>query len=261
MLVEILIGGREQVNKKTSVWKEAKLLFSGWGITSLISLLMLINVGYLYIVTRNTVLSCTLGIIGSVVLFLVIFVETKKLRQYQKRLNELLKYATNLTFFLQSGKNILYSLEETKQSVDSIIHADIQKTIDILKDKARLDTTHFEKYNFPALNQFHQILNIKYEKGGNARDMFKTVVKSMNFEISKRDDLYRKKKNSAIQVYMLLGLVISMPLILFVTTRNLYEQFLSMQLGSLIILSIFYIVVLINIKQMQKTLNDVSVRL
>ncbi|MEK5500988.1 hypothetical protein [Bacillus sp. FSL M8-0168] len=249
------------IKKKTSVWKEAKLLFSGWGIVSLIFLLMMINVGYLYIVTHNPVLSFAFGIIGSVMLFFVLFVETKKLRLYQRRLNELLKYATNMTFFLQSGKNVLYSLEETKHSVDSIIHSDIQKTIDILKDKARLDTSHFEKYNFPALNQFHQILNIKYEKGGHARDMFKTVVKSMNFEISKRDDLYRKKKNRAIQVYMLLGLVISMPLILFVTTHNLYEQFLSMRLGSSIILYVFYMVILINIKRMQRTLNDVSVRL
>lgn len=250
-----------KVDKKASIWKEAKLLFSGWAIVGWLFILFLMNAGYLYISSNNVLMTVLGGAAGAVLFFFAFTVQDRKVKTYQFQLNELLKYATNMSFFLQSAKNPYYSLVETKKTLDHSIQKDIDKTLVILEEEARLDTTHFEKYDFPALNQFHQILNIKYEKGGQARDMFGKVIKSMNFEVSKRDDLYRKKRARAQTVYLIMFMVAMMPVLVRLLTKNLYEQFLSMHLPSSILIFIFYVVMLITLYFAQKRKNDISIRL
>ncbi|UZM97426.1 hypothetical protein OL548_19905 [Lysinibacillus sp. MHQ-1] len=42
-------------------------------------------------------------------------------------ISELLKYVTNMIFFLQTGENVLHALKETKATV----HPDIQNAIEV----------------------------------------------------------------------------------------------------------------------------------
>lgn len=253
--------GMQQQKGKQSIWKDVKILFSGWSIAGCLLILFAISYAYLIVASGNKWLSLIASLLGSVILFLAFFVRNKKTRVYQSQLTELLKYATTMSFFLRSGKNVFYSLEESKKCVDLTIQQDIEKTIDILQKEARLDTSHFEKYDFPALHQFHRILNIKYEKGGNAEELFGQVLKSMNFEISKRDELYRKKKDIATQIYMLVGIVAIMPLLLASLTYNLYQQFLSYSIASDVIVISFYAAIILNLHALQKKLSDISIRL
>ncbi|MDR5021418.1 hypothetical protein FOL75_04955 [Bacillus thuringiensis] len=247
--------------QKISLWKEARLLFSGWSIAGWLAFLFVMHVGYVYSILQNISISLVAGAFGATLWFFSFTVSDRKVKVYQFQLNELLKYATNMSFFMQSGKNPYYSLIETKKTLDRSIQKDIDKTLEKLDKEAQLDTTSFEKYDFPALNQFHQILNIKYEKGGQAREMFGRIIKMMNFEVSKRDDLYRKKRGRAKTVYLILGIVAAMPLIVNFLTNNLYKQFLSMQLPSNILLITFYTVILFTLKFAQKKKNDISIRL
>ncbi|MEB9694885.1 MULTISPECIES: hypothetical protein [Bacillus cereus group] len=247
--------------KKISLWQEARLLFSGWSIVGWLAFLFIMHMGYVYILLKDVPISIIAGAFGSVMWFFSFTVANKKVRVYQFQLNELLKYATNMSFFMQSGKNPYYSLIETKKTLDISIQKEIDKTLSKLEEEAKLDTQHFEKYNFPALNQFHKILKIKDEKGGSAREMFGRVIKSMNFEISKRDDLHRKKKGRAQTIYMIIGMVGAMPVILNFMTANIYDQFLSVKGPATILLLLFYIVILFTCKFAQKKKNDISIRL
>lgn len=245
---------------KKSKWKEARTLFNGTGMTAILLLLFFLNFGYFYLTAKNLFLSVVVGIIGAIVLFFSLVVRNQKTKVYQHQLSELLKYASNMVFLLQADKNILYSLRESKNTVDPVIQKDIQKTIDILEKEARLDTNHFKRYNFPALDQFHQILQIKYEHGGSAKRMFSEVVRSMNFEITKRDELYRKKRGMAAQIYTNVGLVGAIPLMMTFIVAHLYDQFLEVRTASSIILLIFYFSFLWNIHTVQKKVNDINIR-
>jgi len=245
---------------KKSKWKEAKTLFNGTGMTVILLLLLLLDFGYFYLTSKNLLLSVTVGIIGAIVLFFTLVVRNQKTKVYQHQLSELLKYASNMVFLLQSDKNVLYSLQESKNTVDPIIQKDIQKTIDILEKEARLDTSHFKKYNFPALDQFHQILQIKYEQGGSAKRMFSEVINSMNFELTKRDEHYRKKRGMAVQIYTIVGLVGAIPLMMRFFVAHLYDQFLAMRMASSTILLIFFFGFLWNIHRVQKKANDINIR-
>ncbi|MEK4951874.1 hypothetical protein NST12_16405 [Bacillus sp. FSL W8-1127] len=245
---------------KKSKWKEAKTLFNGTGMTVILLLLFFLNFGYFYLTAKDLFLSVVVGIIGAIVLFFSLVVRNQKTKVYQHQLSELLKYASNMVFLLQSDKNVLYSLQESKNTVDPIIQKDIQKTIDILEKEARLDTSHFKKYNFPALDQFHQILQIKYEHGGSAKRMFSEVIKSMNFELTKRDEHYRKNRGMAAQIYTNVGLVGAIPLMMTFIVAHLYDQFLEVRTASSIILLIFYFSFLWNIHTVQKKVNDINIR-
>ncbi|HSH52590.1 MAG TPA: hypothetical protein VK982_12770, partial [Bacteroidales bacterium] len=86
------------MNKK--VWKEVRVLFSGWELFFHLIFLFAINFGYFYIVSKNVSVSLVVGLMGGLFFFFVFTTKNKQLRTYQENLNELLKYVTNINFFL-----------------------------------------------------------------------------------------------------------------------------------------------------------------
>lgn len=247
------------MNKK--VWKEVRVLFSGWELFFHLIFLFAINFGYFYIVSKNVSVSLVVGLMGGLFFFFVFTTKNKQLRTYQENLNELLKYVTNINFFLQTGENVYYALKATKKTVNPAIQKDIDQTIEGLENEAALKTKHFEKYHFPSLDQFHQNLDIKYNHGGEPKDLFGQIHKNMMFELKKRDELYRKRKGFAMNVYVLLGMVASMAILLRFITPELWDLFLSFPVASNLVLLITYGAILLNLYLLQKKTVDISVRL
>lgn len=247
------------MNKK--VWKEVRVLFSGWELFFHLIFLFAINFGYFYIVSKNVSVSLVVGLMGGLFFFFVFTTKNKQLRTYQENLNELLKYVTNINFFLQTGENVYYALKATKKTVNPAIQKDIDQTIEGLENEAALKTKHFEKYHFPSLDQFHQNLDIKYTYGGESKDLFGQIHKNMMFELKKRDELYRKRKGFAMNVYVLLGMVASMAILLRLITPELWDLFLSFPVASNLVLLITYGAILLNLYFLQKKTVDISVRL
>lgn len=256
----LLEGVIEKMTKK-EIFKEIKHLFYGWEILLYILLLFFLHLCVFYFLMNNMLYAIVIGIIGTYFFFMVFIYPNRKLKRYQFHLSELLKYVTNIVFYLRTGNNVLYSLKYTKKTVDKEIQKDIQKTIDILEKEARLDTEHFKKYEFPALDQFHQNLLIKYERGGDNEDLFKNIQDNIMFELKKRDELYKKRKGWARHVYIVLGMVASMMLILRVNAPVLWDIFLEMPLISYTTITFTYFLILLNLYLLQKKTLDISVRL
>ncbi|RKJ18199.1 hypothetical protein D7X33_46175 [Butyricicoccus sp. 1XD8-22] len=183
----------------------------------------------------------------------------ERLKREQYLLKELQKYATSMTFYLQSGYNVLQSLNFAKSKLDKEIKKDIEKTMIKIQEKAVLDTSHFEGYRFNSLNIFHQILSIKYDKGGEAKELFTRANESINFEIVKRDELYRKKKYMKLRVLMMMGMAASIPLIFVFFAGDLYKQFLSMGYYAVGINAILFILLLISLFYLQRNATEVSI--
>lgn len=254
----------DEVTKKKGFKRfkeEALKMFSGAEIAITMLFWFVAAFLYFYLVSKNVVISIGVGVLGSVFSFLVFTYQGRKLTNYQRNLNDLLKYVTNMTFFLQSGENVLYSLKATKPTLSEKIQEDVQLTIDKLENEAILDTTHFRAYEFPSLNQFHQNLAIKYEHGGNAKELFTLIQRDMMTELKKRDELAKNRKAFALNVYMLLGMVALMPLILRFMTPELWDIFLSFKLASIVILLITVGAIALNLRFLEKHKNDISVRL
>lgn len=176
-------------------------------------------------------------------------------------MRELQKYTTNLTFYLKSGYNVMVALEKSKMNLDPKIQKDIDITIKGLKDNAELNTDHFRKYNFYSIDVFHQILKIKYEKGGKTGDLFNKINNSINFEIVKRDELYRKKLFARRQILMMMMMVLSIPLIIFFFTRDLYMTFLSMGGYAIGTVVMIFILILISMCFLQRACSDITLRI
>lgn len=241
--------------------KELGVLFTGWELLLNLILLFVIHFGFFYYVSKNLWFGVVIGVIGTLFFFRVFIFPNRKLRKYQFHLNELLKYVTNMSFFLQAGENVLHALRTTMDTVDKDIQRDIQKTIEKLENDAVLDTEHFKKYDFPALDQFHQSLLIKYEQGGDSAELFGQIQKNMIFELKKRDELYKKRKAFAFNVYTLLGMVGSMMLILRLIAPYLWDIFLGFTFASFSIIGLTFGLVLLNLYLLQKKNLDISVRL
>src|SRR5690625_7781247 len=122
-----------------------------------------------------------------------------------------------MTFYMQSGYNVMQSLEASKEWLDEEVQQDIQRTLDYLRENAELNTEHFEKYRFPALDIFHQTLKIKYEVGGDTKELFSRVNQSINFEIVKRDELFRGKRYMKNRILLMIAVIIAMTIILLFT--------------------------------------------
>ncbi|ARF67848.1 hypothetical protein B7C51_08435 [Paenibacillus larvae subsp. pulvifaciens] len=242
------------------MYKEVKTLFSVWQMIIWPVCLFAISYGYLVITTGTKWLSFIVSIGTALMLFHALFVRSKRIRVYQKNLKELLKYATTVAFFLRFGKNVYYSLKETQKTVSGSIKQDIETVIEKMEKEKKLDTDHFKKYEFPALNQFHQMLHIELEKGGDAKELFSPVLKAMSFELAKRDELYRRKKECVTQTYTLIGMVAFMPVLMVFMTHDLYQQFLSYPVSQGI-MAAFYVAIVLNIAAMQKRFVDISVRI
>lgn len=168
---------------------------------------------------------------------------------------------TNVIFYLKAGENVYHALKSTKTTVSRDIQKDIAKIIDGLEKESELKTGHFEKYQFPALDQFHQNLAIKYKHGGDPTELFGRIQQNMMFELKKRDELYRKRKAFALNVHVLLGMVASMALILRLLVPTLWDTFLSFQTGSVVVLLMTYGFILLNLFFLQKKKVDISVRM
>lgn len=221
-----------------------------------------LNFYYYYTVSMNLWMSLFIGTVGLVFFFFVFSYKGKQLERYQSQLNDLLKYVSNMKFFLETGNNVLYSLTAAQKTIaDPVIRKDIQKIINKLEEDAVLDTKHFERYDFPALDQFHENLAISYEHGGNPSELFETVQKNMMFEMEKRDELYKKRKSFAMNVYVLLGLVAVIPIILRFIVSNLWEIYLSYEIISNIGLLLPYFAMLLLLRQLQKHKTNISVRI
>lgn len=214
---------------------------------------------YLYLITKNLFVTIALSLFAMVFLFYHSVYLPKKLEREQFLLRELQKYATTMTFYMQSGYNVLQALNHSRKKLAKEIREDIEKTMVKLQDEAILDTSHFEKYNFASLNIFHQILNIKYEVGGEANALFKRVNESINFEIVKRDELFRKKRYMKRRVLTMMGMVASFPLIYLFLASELYERFLSMGLFAVGINAVLFISLLISLLFLQRTATDISI--
>lgn len=214
---------------------------------------------YLYLITRNIPVSVILGFVAMLFSFYHSAYLPEKLNREQYLLKELQKYATSMTFYLQSGYNVLQAMNLAKSKLDKQIKKDIEKTMMKIEEEAVLDTEHFEKYRFASLNIFHQILRIKYEKGGDARELFTKANESINFEIVKRDELYRRKKYMKLRVLMMLGMTASIPLIFVFFANDLYEQFLTMGYYAVGINAGLFILLLISLFFLQRNATDVSI--
>lgn len=249
------------MKKKGNLLREIRVLFSGWELLFQLAFLFAVNFGVFYLVSGHTGTSIAIGIIGSLFFFRVHTYENKKLKKYQDNLNELFKYVKNMSFFLGAGENTLYSLEMAKKSVNKDVQRDIEKTIQKLRQNAEIDTKHFSKYAFPTLEQFHQNLAIQYERGGDSDELYGSIQRAMMFELKKRDELYRKRKGFAMQVYVLLGMVGSTSLILRFMVSDLWDIFLNFSFVGIGVLVFVYLASLLNLYFLQMKKIDISVRL
>ncbi|WP_121639547.1 type II secretion system F family protein [Virgibacillus sp. Bac330] len=246
---------------KKIAWKDLRALFVGWELFLHIVFWFIVNFGFFYFISKNAVFGMVTGFWGMVFFIYVFTIPNKRLKTYQQQLHELLKYMTNMNFFLKTGENVLHALKHTRETVSREIQKDIDKTIEQLEKDAVLDTSHFKKYNFPSLDQFHHNLLIKYSRGGDANDLFSQIQSNMLFELKKRDELYRKKKGFAFNVYILLSLVVGMMVVLRVFVPYLWDIFLEFQLISLGLIGMTYLFVQLNLYFLQKKKLDISVRL
>lgn len=243
------------------LWKDSRILFEGFEIVLYLIGLYVLNMSYFYVVSKSLLLASVVGAIGSYFFFKYFFIENRKLQSYQRQLKDLQKYTSNMTFFLKTGKNVLDSLEASMPSVGKEVRKDIDQTIKIMKREAVLSTEHFKKYNFPALEQYHKNLQIKYERGGNADDLFHNVNKRIFFELKKRDELWRKRRGFSVQVYLLLSGVALMPVILRVMTSDLWDIYLHFGWTSYLFLLLIFGAFLVNLGALQRKRNDISIRL
>lgn len=248
------------MKRTKSFLEETRLLLTGMEFVIFFVILFICHFCLFYYLTNNFPFVLILSSVGTLSLFLIFIIPNRRLKRHQLHLSELLKYVTNVSFLLQAGENVLHALETSKNMVHEDIQKDIEKTIDKLRREAVLDTEHFKKYDFPALDQFHQNLLIKYERGGDASELFDDIQKHMLFELKKRDELYKRKKIFAFNVYILLGMVFGTLALLRYAAPFLWDIFLGFIAGYVVI-ALTYIAVLINLYFLEKNALDISVRL
>lgn len=225
-----------------------------------LALMFGLNAGMYYFATGNVPVSIAVGIVGMLFFFHVFAYQSRVLKNYQANLNDLMKYVTNVTFFLQIGENVYHSLVSSKVTLNKEIQGQVQETIDALERDAILDTEQFHQYDFPAVDQFHQNLNVKYNHGGNARELFGTIQTNMMNELKKRDELYKRRKGFALNVYVMLGMVIIMLVVLRTMVASMWDIFLSYSIASTVILCATYGAMLLNLYLLQKKVNDIKVQ-
>lgn len=235
-------------------------IVSGVQFILLTLLILLLSSGYLYLLTQNVPVSLTVGVLTTLFSFYFTVYIPKKIEREQFLMKELQKYATNMTFFLSSGNNVLQALEASKESLDPTIKKDVQKTIDKLRKEAVLDTEHFKKYKFPSIDIFHQKLLIKYMVGGKVKDLFTKVNQSINFEIVKRDELFRKKRYMRNQIIFMMLMTLAIPLILVFSANDLYQMFLEIGAVAHLTSVLLFVANLISFAFLQRAATDISIQ-
>ncbi|RST60196.1 hypothetical protein D5F11_009060 [Siminovitchia terrae] len=219
------------------------------------------NTAYIYYLTKEPFVSVVFGTVGLVFFFLVFSYKDRKLKAYQNNLRDLLKYVNNMSFLLHSGENVMRSLQASIDSVNPEIGKDIEKTVEILKEDTVIDTSHFEKYDFPSLNQFHQNLAVKYDRGGDAKELFDLIQRRMVNEVQKRDKLLKKRKGMKMNILFMVGMVLAIAVMMAFMLPNLWADFLTYKVASGFIICSFYVMNLVLMHFMQKKAVDISVRL
>lgn len=247
-------------NKMKPILNQITDLFSGIQIVIYMIPIFIASMIYLYITTQSLTTSMVVSIVTLYFSFYYLVVIPRKVQKETYLLKELHKYATNVTFHLKAGNNVMKSLESSKENLDPIIQKDIDKTIQKLKESAELDTEHFKKYNFYSIDVFHQILKIKYEKGGKSGDLFTRINQSINFEIVKRDELYRRKKYARQQITFMMALTLSMPVIIYAFAKKLYLTFLSLGVFSIATVVGVYVLCLVSMAFLQEASSELSLR-
>lgn len=235
-------------------------LFTGLQLFLYLLLIFTLSTGFLYMITRSVIISIVLGLATMLALFYFGVFIPKKVKRHQYLLKELQKYATNMTFYMQSGYNIPKALENARIKLDKEIQADIDLTIEGLQKDAALYTDHFKRYNFYSIDIFHQILQIKYDKGGNTKELFTEVNKTINFELVKQDELYRRKQFMKQRIQMLIGMAMLIPSIMVFSAASIYETFLSMGILAIGINVVLYIGILITLFFLQRASAELSLQ-
>lgn len=240
--------------------KRISKTFSIWTAILLFGVYFFLNAGYFYLISKQMFVSIVMGLYGGGLLFYM-SMESKRLKKYQFLLRQLNQYATSVTFFLKTGKNVPDALEASKEGLSPSIKRDIQKTIDCLNAEGVVNTDSFRKYNFPSLDVYHKILAIRYSKGGNVKEMFRKPNKNIHQEIVRRDSLFRRKriKNRTINVINFIAAAI--PLFMYFVIPTLYEQFLSNKGVAMMLLVGYFMVLITNMALTQREKNNISARL
>ena len=260
---ELKLEKSKKVKRQKISIREVFSLYSPLELVILAAILFGASFYYFNLLFRNAQLSLGFSIVTGLYLFFVFSLQNRKLKRYQDNLNNLLKYVNNVTFSLRSGDGVLRSLETSVQSVNEDVHVrkDLEKTIEIMRKDTVLDATHFEKYDFPALNQFHQNLAIRYDRGGDAKELFDVIQKRMVAEMQKRDELYRRKKGLKTNILVLMGMVFATTVIMAVMTPDLWTAFLKHQAASMTIIGGYTGLGMVLMYFVQKKAIDISVRL
>lgn len=232
------------------------------GIEIVVTLLVMffVNMGGYYFISKNLLVSLIVGLVGMVYVLVVFTIPNRKLSNYQRDLNDLYKYVMNMTFYLSSGKNVMESLRSVEPLLKGNVQKDVQILIRKLEKASYLDATHFEKYNFKTLDQFHHNLNILYTKGGDSNTILKPIQHNMEVELRKRDELYRKRKGMTTAVMVLIGMVVGIIVVISLVVGELWSIFLSYTIASNAILLLSYTGILYNMYLLQRHNKDISVR-
>lgn len=239
--------------------KGIKDLFSGLHIIVYMLMIFAGSLGYLYLITKDMLVSVIVGIFTMFFAFYHSVYLTKKVEHEQYLLKELQRYTTSMTFYLQSGYNVFQALNRSRHKLDEKVRQDIEKTMMKLQKEAVLDTSHFEKYNFPSLDIFHEILKIKYEKGGDTKELFTRVNESINFELVKRDELYRRKQYLKRRILIMMGITLAIPLVLVFFTSDIYNQFLEIGAFATLLGVGLFLANNISLFFLQRAVNDISI--
>lgn len=214
---------------------------------------------YYYLLTRNLAMSAIVGIVFGLACFYSMSFKTRKITVQQKQLNSILKYVTNMIFYLQVGENIKQAYQTALNNSDKYIKKDLLQTIKHLEEDARLVTEHFKKYNFHHLDQFHQNLEIKYELGGDAKELFSPIQRNILFELKKRDELFKRKSRNYSVILIMLGLVLLIPVFLRTSIVDVWILYQQSNLATpLLIITLTLIWFTIHLAQKNRT--DISIR-
>ncbi|GLY12878.1 hypothetical protein [Pseudobacillus badius] len=252
---------RKKKEEKSSFFSEAVRIFTLIELVVYPIMYFTLNFVLFYILMKDVSYSLLMGMVGMVFFFSVYTYKNRKLKVYQDHLQDLLKYVNNVVFYLTSGENLFYALESTKGTVSPEIDDGIKQTLSVLEKEARLETGHFQKYHFPGVDQFHQNLQVYYDRGGDPKELFYLIQQNMVAELGCRDDLYRKRRVFRFNVMTMLMMVGISPLILRFMTTELWELFLEYNLISIMVVTGTYMMFLANIYLIQKHATDISVRI
>lgn len=239
--------------------KAARELLGGVQISVYMLIIFAVSAVYIYILTKHVLVSALVGLFTMFFGFYHSVFLPKQLEREQYLLKELQKYATSMVFYMQSGYNVLQSLSRSRQNLDEQIRRDIEKTMIKLQNEAVLDTSHFERYNFPSLDIFHQILKIKYEAGGDTKELFSRVSESINFELVKRDELYRRKKYMRNRIFVMMAITLAMPLVIALFAGHVYDYFLETGIVAISINVGLFLAVLISMFFLQRNVTNISI--